>query len=145
MPSIRLPKSAEPLLPLCRRFEAADENACFESYAELLNFLACCGYSRVNGRTPAPSSEFLSSIHPIDIAIFKNQQLYPTLLLIVLGSSGDAASAGDEDGLCRVVEAFAEIGAKHLTYKLFQDSAGFPLQLARLIIDLGSGGEVGVI
>jgi hypothetical protein len=118
MPSIRLPESAEPLLKFCRRHEQPEDNACFETYADLLLFAASSGYQRLNGRPPSESNAFLSEVYPIDIGVFKNQGLFPNLLLIGLGATGKADIARDEERLCRLAEAFADIGCKHLVHEM---------------------------
>lgn len=118
MPTIRLPQSAEPLLPFCRRFEEPLENACFDTYADFVTFAASCGFHRLHGRMPAEPQQFHSGISPIDIAVFKNQSMFPNLLLIGLGTEGKPDIARDEDHLCRVVEAFADVGCKYLAHEL---------------------------
>jgi hypothetical protein len=115
MPSIRLPESAEVLLPFCRRHDSAEPNACFETYADLVVFAASLGYHRMNGCRPSDPTAFISSVYPIDIGVFKNQGLYPNLLLIGLGATGKAEIARDEESLCRTAEAFADIGCKSMT------------------------------
>lgn len=118
MPSIRLPKSAEGLLPFCRRHDAAESNACFETYADLVVFAASLGYHRMNGCRPSDPAAFLSNVYPIDIGVFKNQGLFPNLLLIGLGASGTSEIARDEERLCRTAEAFADFGCKGMTHDL---------------------------
>src|SRR5437773_12517812 len=107
MPAIRLPQSAAPLLPFCRRSETAAENACFDTYADVIVFAASCGFLRVNGRMIQESSEFLKGVYPIDLAVFKNHNLFPKLLLMGLGAVSNSDVAKDEERLCRLVEAFA--------------------------------------
>ncbi len=131
MPAIRLPASAEALVPFCRRHEEAAENACFETYADLVVFAASCGYHRLNGRSPSEAKAFLGDVYPIDIAVFKNQNLFPNLLLIGLGAEGKPDIARDEDRLCRVVEAFADVGCKYLAHELIGWTS------ARLHLELG--------
>ena len=118
MPAIRLPESAEPLLKFCRRHEDAEDDACFETYADLVVIAASCGYQRLNGRPPSEPDAFLSEVYPIDIGVFKNQGLFPNLLLIGLGATGKADIARDEEGLCRLAESFADVGCKHLGHEL---------------------------
>ena len=134
MPTIRLPQSAEPLLPFCRRFEEPLENACFDTYADFVTFAASCGYQRLHGRMPAEPQQFHSTVNPIDIAVFKNQSLFPNLLLMGLGSEGKPDVARDEERLCRVVEAFADVGCKYLAHELISwTPARFHLELGRLL------------
>ncbi len=143
MPAIRLPESAEPLLKFCRRHDEAEDNACFETYADLLVFAASCGYQRLNGLPPSEANAFLSEVYPIDIGVFKNQGLFPNLLLIGLGATGKADITRDEEGLCRLAEAFANVGCKYLGHELISwTPSRFHLECAtqlRMAADLGDG------
>lgn len=137
MPAIRLPESAESLLPFCRRHEEPLENACFDTYADLVAFAAACGFHRLNGRTPSEPKQFVSGIYPIDLAVFKNQNLFPNLLLIGLGAEGKSEIARDEERLCRVVEAFADVGCKHLAHELSGwTPARFHLELGNILTNV---------
>lgn len=137
MPAIRLPQSAEPLLPFCRKADEALENACFDTYADFVTFAAACGYHRLNGRTPSEPGKFLSSIYPIDLAIFKSQQLFPNLLLIGLGAEGKADIARDEERLCKLIEAFADVGCKYLSHELKEwTPARFHLEVGELLANM---------
>lgn len=118
MPAIRLPQSAEPLLSFCRRSEEPADNACFDTYADLVTFAASCGFYRFQGRRPSDPSEFFPNVYPIDLAVFKNQGLFPNLLLMGLGCEGRADIARDEERLCRLVEAFADAGCKYLAHEM---------------------------
>lgn len=146
MPTIRLPQSAEPLLPFCRRFEEPIENACFDTYADFVTFAASCGYHRLHGRMPAEPQQFHSAVSPIDIAVFKNQSLFPNLLLMGLGSEGKPDIARDEERLCRVVEAFAEVGCKYLAHELIGwTPARFHLEVADILTKIVSEPTAGKI
>ncbi|PWU19861.1 MAG: hypothetical protein C5B50_05375 [Verrucomicrobia bacterium] len=118
MPAIRLATSAETLVPFCRRSDEPAENACFDTYADMVVFAASCGFDRLHGRKPQDTKEFLSNIYPIDLAVFKNQGLFPNLLLIGLATERNADIARDEDRLCRLVESFADVGLKYLSHEL---------------------------
>lgn len=118
MPAIRLPESAEALLPFCRRHEDALDNACFDTYADLVAFAASCGFHRLNSRTPSEPKKFIPGIYPIDLAVFKNQSLFPNLLLIALGAEGKPDAARDEERLCGIIEAFTDVGCKYLAHEL---------------------------
>jgi hypothetical protein len=134
MSSVRLPESAEALLPFCRRHEDAFENACFDTYADMIVCIASCGFQRMHGRNPSEPSKFLSSTFPVDLAVFKNQGLFPNLLMIGLGSEGKSEIARDEDRLCRVIEAFADVGCKYLAFELRHwTPARFHLELSALL------------
>jgi hypothetical protein len=114
MSQIRIPKSAGPILPLCRKSGDALDNACFETYADLVAFAAGCGYNSLRGRKPSPPEEFLSVPNPIDLAIFDNQKLLPALLLIGLATTGDYQIARNDDALCQLIEGCADRGFKIL-------------------------------
>ena len=134
MPTIRLPQSAEPLLPFCRRHEEPLDNVCFDTYADLVTFAASCGFNRLHGRMAAEPQQFHSKVNPIDIAVFKNQSLFPNLLLIGLGTEGKPEIARDEERLCRVIEAFADVGCKYLGHELIGwTPARFHLELAAVL------------
>jgi hypothetical protein len=146
MPAIRLPESAEPLLKFFRRHEEAEDNACFETYADLVVFSASCGYQRLNGRPPTEANAFLREVYPIDIGVFKNQGLFPNLLLIGLGATGKADIVRDEEGLCRLAEAFADIGCKHLAHEMSGwTPARFHLECATLLRRAANPGDGDVI
>ena len=147
MPTIRLPQSAEPLLPFCRKFDGPLENACFDTYADVVTFAASCGFHRLHGRMPAEPQKFHSAVSPIDIAVFKNQSLFPNLLLIGLGTEGKPDIARDEERLCRVVEAFADVGCKFLAHELIGWTASrFHLEVASLVDKAawGNGGNADI-
>lgn len=134
MPAIRLPISAEPLLPFCRRSDEPAENACFDTYADMVTFAASCGFHRLHGRRPQNPEEFVPKIYPIDLAVFKNQGLFPNLLLIGLGTERNADIARDEDRLCHLVESFADIGFKYLGHELTSwTPARFHVELAAIL------------
>lgn len=120
MPAIRLPESAGPLLKFCRRHEEAEDNACFETYADLVVFAASCGYDRMNGCLPSEAKAFLNNVYPVDIGVFKNQGLFSNLLLIGLSATEKADIARDEDQLCRLAESFANVGFQYLACVVFE-------------------------
>jgi len=134
MPALRLPQSAEPLLPFCHRYDEPLVNACFNTYADLLTFVAACGFHRFHGRLPDQPQTFLTKVYPIDLAVFKNQGLFPNLLLICLGAEGTSGVARDEERLCRIVEAFADVGSKYLSHELASwTPSRFHLEVAALL------------
>ena len=134
MPAIRLPQSAEALISFCRRAEEPADNACFDTYADMITFAASCGYHRLHGRRPDDPKEFLSNTYPVDLAVFKNQSLFPNLLLIGLGTEQKADIARDEERLCRLVEAFANVGFKFLGHELNGCTpARFHLEISALL------------
>lgn len=145
MPTIRLPKSAEPLLQFCRRSADPSDNACFETFADLTVFAAACGFHRLHGRQPAEPKDYLTGTSPIDLGIFKDRGLFPNLLLIGLGSEGKPDIARDEERLCRVVEAFADVGCKYLAHELVGwTPARFHLECAMVLAKSTRDAGVGI-
>lgn len=114
MPSIRIPRSAEPLLPLCRKHEEPWDNACFDTYADLIIFAASFGFQSLAGRKPDEPQAYLKHPNPIDLAVFKNQQLFPSILLMALAAEGDSGIVRDEEDMCRLVEGYVCVGCKCL-------------------------------
>lgn len=137
MPQIRIPKSAEPLLPLCRKSGDATDNACFDTYADLMAFAAGCGYHSLHGRKPSPPEGFLATPNAIDLAIFDNQKLLPALLLIGLAITGDYQIARDDDALCQLIEGCADRGFKHFGHELKSwTPARFHLEVGSMLSSL---------
>lgn len=133
MTAIRLPVSAESLLPFCRRSEESVHHACFDTFADLVVFAASCGYHRLGGRIPEDPKEFIKWISPIDLAVFKNLGLFPNLLLIGLGAEQNAKIACNEEHLCRLAECFANVGFKYLGHELISwTQSRFYMEVGRL-------------
>lgn len=130
MPTIRIPQAAQPFLPLCRRHDAlrgeSPERPCFETYADLMVFVASLGFAEMGGSPPMNRKEtpFLDRPNPIDLAIFKNDRRYPQLLLIALAASGDRNVVRDEDLICKLTEDFAIVGCERLKRLVDQGSPG---------------------
>jgi hypothetical protein len=136
MPNIRIPTIAESLLSFCSRNQPAAENACFDTYASLLAFAAAYGFQSLNGQKPRQpaESEFIKGVYPVELDIFKNQHLFPHLLLIGLAADGSQAIARDEERLCKLIEAYAQEGCVQLAAELAKSTAAsFHLDLARLL------------
>lgn len=140
MPAIRIPQSAEPLLQFCRRSAEPAENACFDTYADMLAFGAACGFHRLSGRRPSDPKEFSREASTVDLAIFKNQGLFPNLLLIGLGAEGKPDIARDEDQICKLIESFADVGFKYLGHEMKSwTPARFHLEVASLLVEASEG------
>lgn len=132
MATIRIPSTAEPLLPYCRNAATCREDACFSNFAEMLVFAASLGFKRHPGKPPEPKA-FLSQPYPVDLNIFKNQQLFSLILLIGLATAESHAIAQDEEKLCRMLEAYADVGLGELVRLLRENTAeDFVFTLARL-------------
>jgi len=134
MSAIRLPQSAEPLLPFCHRHDSSHDNACFDTYADLVVFAASVGFHSLEGRKPSPSAAFLESPYPIDLAIFKNQHLFPNLIFMGLAAEGTQDIAKHEDRLCHLIEGYAHEGARILAKQLkLTTQAAFHVELAKML------------
>jgi hypothetical protein len=142
MPSIRLPQSLEPVLPFCRKVTQPQPNACFDTYADLVGFAAACGFYHSNDRRPVPLREPSKLIFPIDLAIFKNQRLFPMLLMMCLAFDGKDDVARDEERLCQLIEAYAEDGGRVMAAALERSTkAGFHLELAKMLEGASADGD----
>jgi len=134
MPAIRLPQSAEPLLPFCHRHDSSRDNACFDTYADLVVFAASVGFHSLEGQKPPPSVGFMETPCPIDLAIFKNQHLFPNLLLMGLAAEGTQDIAKHEERLCQLIEGYAHEGARILAKQLkLTTVAAFHVELAKML------------
>ncbi|HVT92604.1 MAG TPA: hypothetical protein VHD76_07150 [Bryobacteraceae bacterium] len=136
MSRVRVPKAAAPLLIYCKTNAQKRADACFGSYAELLMFAAAVGFQRYQGKPPGDRIEFFdASPDPIDLAIFKNQHLFPQLLLMGLASTGSHAIARNEEGLCALLERFATAGSQHLAQTLISSTPdSFIFTVAHMIV-----------
>ena len=112
MTRIGVPKAASPLLVYCKTNPAKREDACFSSYAELVVFLASFGYKATQGRITNLTPDLLEAApEPIEFTVFKNQGLFPQVLLLGLAVSKGHSIAKNEQALASVVETLATAGA----------------------------------
>jgi hypothetical protein len=134
MALIRIPKEAEPLLIYCRPNANRLSNTCFETYAEFMIFAACFGFYKTGVDGNEPVSQFIDQPYPIDMTIFKNQNLYPQILLLGLVLTHSHDITKQEEMLARVIENFAAKGCHELT-KLLKKTIpeSFHLELSELI------------
>lgn len=116
MSAIRLPASTAPLLEFCRPHPNRAERTLFSTYADLITFCAAYGWSEAAGITPPACRQFLETPNAIDLAIFRNQGLYPVALLLALASSTTPEAVIDENTVARTVEDYAAVGAAALQY-----------------------------
>jgi hypothetical protein len=114
MPAIRFPKAGTSLLSWCK---GDDPDPIFSSYAELVSFATSYGYflteSQRSGKVPAKIL-FAETPYPIDLEVFKNQGLYPNLLMIGLAKTADRSIAEDEEALRKLIEGLAAVGMERL-------------------------------
>jgi hypothetical protein len=143
MAQIRIPEAASAMLVFCEPWLdrpensfLSKENVCFKTYADLVVFATGYGF-HLHGKTqPGRCSGFLSAPTPIDISVFKSQQLLPLILLLGMTVKNSYQVAREEDQLAKLVEDYAALGFTHLAKKLAASTApSFYLDLARLLSD----------
>jgi len=139
MAVIKVPKEAELLLKYCRPSANRLPNACFETYAEFMIFAACFGFHKTGIDGNQPVSEFMDQPYPIDMAIFKNQNLFPHILLLGLALTKAHDITQQEEMLARMIENYATKGCIELT-KLLKKSIpeSFHIELSILIREAAS-------
>ncbi len=141
MAQVRVPRSAEALLPFCRPWVSRMPNACFATYADLMMFAAGVGFQKLEGK-PAPQCHSFveeKQPHPIDFNVFKNpgQQLYPLVLLLGLASIKNHDAVRDEERLVRIIEDHADVGFHDLSKKLNASTPEhFHVELAELLLEV---------
>jgi hypothetical protein len=111
MAAIRIPASAEPLLPLCRSSGSNGAHV-WETYADLVAFLAAYGYSQE--MDPPESFAAAKSTNPIDLSTFRNRGLYPQLLMVAIAVSRGWMVAKSPDEICAITERYATVGGNRL-------------------------------
>ena len=132
MARIRIPTSALELLPFCQTSSDRHPEVLFQSYAALVTMAAAYGF-HLAGRKVSEVAKFLSSPEPIDLGIFRSQDLYPQLLILSLGCADEMKGEDplDEEYLSRLIEKLAGVGLKALTVKLA--SAGGPSSFVNVL------------
>ncbi len=134
MAGIRIPATAAPLLEFCRPHPSHAERTLFATYADLVTFCAAYGWSQAGDAQPPVCGRFLGTPNAIDMGIFRNQELYPVLLLLGLASSAAVDAARSEEVLARTVENYAALGAAALQHlREATSSRAFHLTLAELL------------
>lgn len=119
MAKIKLPHSVEPLLPFCRPAGDNRKPNVFQTYAEAVTFAAAVGFYQKNGAKPTPAKHFMT-IPPkeIELDVFRNQNLFITLLTLGLAADKSQEVAKDEERLCSIVEGYAHEGFVHMSQVL---------------------------
>lgn len=136
MSTIRIPSTAHELLPFCRPYSDPRQDACFETYAHLITVAACLGYRLEEGSPNRTCQSFLKSPSPIDLAIFRSQNLFNQLLILSMLCHPENETALNEGSLVQVIESLAERGFSEMSNALTaQGHASFPETLARWMID----------
>lgn len=114
MSQVRVPQSASTLLPFCRPWHDRRDNACFESYAEMIVFAAGVGYTTNQQKRPPGCGDFLEQPYPISIDVFKSLQLFPILLLLGLAVTREHRMARDERRISGLLEDYADLGFREM-------------------------------
>jgi len=114
MTDIRIPKEAAPLLPYCRPSLNSRSNACFDTYADFIIFVASYGFYKTGKDGNQAVSEFLDQPYPVDIDIFKNRNLFPQILFLGISLTGSHKIVTDEERLARMIENYAFQGCREL-------------------------------
>lgn len=111
MATIRIPESAEPLLPFCRT-SGTNGPHLWETYADMLAFLAAYAYGRgeSDGAKPVP----LKGANPIDLHTFRGRGLYAVLLTLAIADARDWLVAKEPDRISEIAERYAATGARSL-------------------------------
>ena len=133
MAKIRIPHSAETILPFCRPAGDSRKFNIFKTYAEAVSFAAAIGYYQKNGAKPTPAKHFMAhSPDPIELEVFRSQRMFPALLALGLSADKSQAVAKDEDRLCAIVEGYAHEGFVHMSHVLKNST---PSSFHRALID----------
>lgn len=131
MASIRIPESAESLLPFCRTSGTTGPHV-WETYADMISFLAPYAYGK--GEVPATNPRFMKAGNPIDLGVFRSRGLYPVLLTLAIVERRDWLVAKAPDEIAAVAERYADAGAKLLSYEA--GLANVDLLCSHLLSDL---------
>jgi hypothetical protein len=69
------------------------------------------------GRNSPDAKKFLSSPEPIDLGVFRSQDLYPQLLILSLACADEVGGEDplNEDYLCQLIENLSAAGLKALS------------------------------
>lgn len=136
MASIRIPSIATDILPFCNTYAEPVEAPCFDNYAQMIVVAACLGYRLEEGHLGQRCDSFLKSPNPIDLAIFRSQNLFNQLLIISMLSYAENEKALNESNLIQVIESFAERGLTEMSSALSASGpALFPNILSQWMID----------
>lgn len=136
MSSIRLPSSAYELLPFCRPYDEARDDACFDTYARLVTVAACLGYRLEEGPPLRTCQSFLKNPSSIDLSIFRSQNLFNQLLILSMLCHPENEKALNERNLVQVIESLAERGFSEMSSHLSaQGPASFPETMAGWMIE----------
>jgi hypothetical protein len=116
MSRIRIPNSALEILPFCQTSQARHREILFTNYAAMITMAAAYGFYHSGRRVPE-SKKFLASPEPIDLAIFRSQDLFPQLLMLSLACADELEGEDplNEDYICRLIENLAALGLKSLS------------------------------
>jgi hypothetical protein len=146
MASVYLPVALEPFLPFVRKAKEKRENACFDSYAQLVTFAAALGFARLDGGPPPAHAERSNAIDPIAWEYFSGDRQQTVLQFIGLIAGGGTEIVNDPDRLCRVVEDLAAEGANELRTLLRRGGdASFHIEVAELLVEAVNDAQSGAV
>lgn len=114
---LHIPKSLENFLPWSQTEERdiyARRQCVFESNAEMVAVMACYGFHRTGGRIPPADGMAFLQKEPIPFKTLKKSKTYNQILVVALAATKNPQVISDEDQICRLVEAFSDIGAREL-------------------------------
>lgn len=131
MATIRIPEAAESLLSFCRT-SASDGPHIWETYADMIAFLAAYAYG--HGEPTSPKPRFGRGGNPIDLGVFRSRGLYPLLLTLAIAEKRDWLVAKGSDEVAAITERYAEAGARLLSYEAL--SGNVHALTDRLVADL---------
>jgi hypothetical protein len=110
MSSVRISTAAEPVLHFSRTHGNSVKHPIFDSNAAAVVFAASLGYNLMGRARPSPVPDTLITPNPVDLQIFKNGNLFPQILLIVLTVTKDTSIVRDEEKICGIIEDYAHVG-----------------------------------
>lgn len=131
MATIRIPESAEPLLPFCRTSGSNGPHV-WETYADMICFLAA--YAFGHGEMPVGVARPAKSASPIELGVFRSRSLYSHLLALSIAVHRDWIVAKAPDEIAAIAERFADAGARLLSYEA--ELGNIELLIRRLLADL---------
>jgi len=114
MATIRIPESAEPLLPFCRT-SGSNGPHIWDTYADLIAFLAALGYA--HDVMPPEKPRPLKTANPIDLSTFRSRGLYPQLLMLAIADRRDWLVSKSPDEIAAITERYTDSGAKYIHHE----------------------------
>lgn len=133
MAQIRMPERAKSLLAYCKRHNAKNEDAFFESFAHMIIFAASIGLERDEFDADAVFCE--KDPYPITLETFKSLGLYDPILIITLARHQDFEAAKSENNVAATIEGFASAGFRYME-QIYRECEGY--EFLQQWVDLAS-------